>query len=140
MKTKIFNRLYLQVSAIFLLVLFMFTAIALYISVQSSAKYSVEVNQRLNRNLATSTVEVIQPLMKDDIASDEAIADIMHSMMVINPIVEVYLLDPNGKILNYVAPEKVVKLEEVNLAPIKEFIADPDHSIIYGDDPRNPGE
>nr|WP_321358426.1 HAMP domain-containing sensor histidine kinase [uncultured Draconibacterium sp.] len=140
MKTKIFNRLYIQVSAIFLLVLFMFTAIALYISVQSSAKYSVEVNQRLNRNLATSTVEVVQPLMKDDIASDEAIADLMHSMMVINPIVEVYLLNPEGKILNYVAPEKVVKLDRVNMEPIKEFIADPDHSIIYGDDPRNPGE
>lgn len=140
MRTKIFNRLYIQVSAIFLLVLFMFTAIALYISVQSAAKYSVEVNQRLNQNLATSTVEVIQPLMKEDIASDEAIADIMHSMMVINPIVEVYLLDPEGKILKYVAPYKVVKLEEVDLKPIKKFIADPDHSIIYGDDPRNPGE
>jgi len=140
MKSKIFNRLYIQVSTIFLLVLFMFTAIALYISVQSSAKYSVEVNQRLNRNLASSTVEVIKPLMKDDIASDEAIADLMHSMMVINPIVEVYLLDPSGKILKYVAPDKVVKLEKVNLKPIKKFIADPDHSIIYGDDPRNPGE
>ncbi|MCY1720550.1 HAMP domain-containing sensor histidine kinase [Prolixibacteraceae bacterium Z1-6] len=140
MKSKIFNRLYIQVSAIFLLVLFMFTAIALYISVQSAAKYSVEVNQRLNSELATSTVEVIQPLMKDDIASDEAIADLMHSMMVINPIVEVYLLDPAGKILKYVAPDKVVKLEKVNLAPIKQFIADPEHSIIYGDDPRNPGE
>ncbi len=140
MKSKIFNRLYLQVSAIFLLVLFMFTAIALYISIRSAAKYSVEVNQRLNRNLATSTVEVIKPLMKDDIASDEAIADLMHSMMVINPIVEVYLLDPEGKILKYVAPDKVVKLDKVNLEPIKEFIADPDHSIIYGDDPRNPGE
>lgn len=140
MKSKIFNRLYLQVSAIFLLVLFMFTAIALYISIRSAAKYSVEVNQRLNRNLATSTVEVIKPLMKDGIASDEAIADLMHSMMVINPIVEVYLLDPEGKILKYVAPDKVVKLDKVNLEPIKEFIADPDHSIIYGDDPRNPGE
>jgi len=140
MKSKIFNRLYIKVSTIFLLVLFIFTAIALYISVRSSAKYSVEVNQRLNRNLATSTVEVIKPLMKDDIASDEAIADLMHSMMVINPIVEVYLLDPTGKILKYVAPDKVVKLEKVNLAPIKKFIADPDHSIIYGDDPRNPGE
>ena len=140
MKSKLFNRLYIQVSAIFLLVLFMFTAIALYISIQSSAKYSVEVNQRLNKNLATSTVDVIKPLMKEDIASDEAIADLMHSMMVINPIVEVYLLDPEGKILKYVAPDKVVKLEKVNLEPIKKFINDPDHSIIYGDDPRNPGE
>lgn len=140
MKAKLFNRLYLQISAIFLLVLFMFTAIALYISIQSAAKYSVEVNQRLNRNLATSTVDVIKPLMKNDIASDEAIADLMHSMMVINPIVEVYLLDPQGKILKYVAPDKVVKLDQVNLEPIKKFIEDPDHSIIYGDDPRNPGE
>jgi len=140
MKSKIFNRLYIQVSAIFLLVLFLFTAIALYISIQSSANYSVEVNQRLNKNLATSTVDVIKPLMKNDIASDEAIADLMHSMMVINPIVEVYLLDPQGKILKYVAPDKVVKLDKVNLEPIKKFICDPDHSIIYGDDPRNPGE
>ena len=144
-KTKIFNRLYWQVSAIFLLVLVMFTAIALYISVRSASKYSIEVNQRMNRNLASSTVEVItldklKPLMKEGVDRNGAINDIMHSMMVINPIVEVYILDPNGKILKYVAPDKVVKLEKVNLRPIKHFIDDPEHRIIYGDDPRNPGE
>ena len=139
-KSKIFNRLYLQVSAIFLLVLILFTAIALYISVQSATNYSIEVNQRLNRELASNTIDVIKPLMVDGIDSKEAIADIMHSMMVINPIVEVYLLNPNGKILNYVAPDKVVKLKTVDLEPIKRFLATSDHNIIYGDDPRNPGE
>lgn len=139
-KSKIFNRLYLQVSAIFLLVLILFTAITLYISVQSATRYNIEVNQRLNRELAPNMVDVIQPLMKNGVISEEAVADIMHSMMVINPIVEVYLLNSQGKILKYVAPDKVVKLEEVNLAPIKEFLNDPEHSIIYGDDPRNPGE
>ena len=83
---------------------------------------------------------MIKPYIRDGKISDEAIADIMHSMMVINPIVEVYILDTNGKILKYVAPDKVVKLEQVNLAPIQKFISDPEHSIIYGDDPRNPGE
>lgn len=140
MKLKIFNRLYLQISAIFLLVLILFTAITMYISVRSSAKYSIEVNQRLNSELAINTVDVIKPLIKNGIDSDEAIADIMHSMMLINPIVEVYLLDPQGKILKYVAPDKVVKLEKVSLEPIKRFLNDPEHSIIYGDDPRNPGE
>jgi len=144
-KSKIFNRLYWQVSAIFLLVLVMFTAIALYISVRSASKYSIEVNQRMNRNLASSTVQVItldnlKPLMREGIDRNGAINDIMHSMMVINPIVEVYILDPRGKILKYVAPDKVVKLERVNLSPIKRFIDDPEHRIIYGDDPRNPGE
>ena len=139
-KSKIFNRLYIQVSAIFLLVLILFTAITLYISVHSASKYSIEVNQRLNRELATNTVDVLKPLIKDRIDSEEAIKDIMHSMMLINPIVEVYLLDTQGVILNYVAPEKVVKLKKVNLEPIKRFLEDKKHSIINGDDPRNPGE
>jgi signal transduction histidine kinase len=61
-------------------------------------------------------------------------------MMVINPSVEVYLLDPDGKILSYVAPDKVVKLERVSLTPIRKFLQDKTESVIYGDDPRNPGE
>jgi len=139
-KPKIFNRLYIQISTIFLLVLFVFTALVLYISIDSARKYSVEVNQRLNRELAQNTISMISPFLRDGVISDEGVKDIMHSMMVINPIVEVYLLNAEGKILQYVAPEKVVKLEEVNLKPIKEFLNDPEHSIIYGDDPRNPGE
>lgn len=140
MKPKFFNRLYLQVSAIFLLVLILFTAIAMYISVQAARDYSVEVNQRLNRDLAQNTADMIKPYVKNGTIGDSAIADIMHSMMVINPIVEVYLLDPQGKILKYVAPDKVVKLDHVGLQPIEKFLDDPEHGIIYGDDPRNPGE
>ncbi|MGQ8337508.1 ATP-binding protein [Sunxiuqinia sp. A32] len=139
-KPKIFNRLYLQVSAIFLLVLFFFTAIVLYVSVESARKYSIEVNQQLNSELAENTISMLHPFISEGTISEDGVKDIMHSMMVINPIVEVYLLNPEGKILQYVAPDKVVKLEEVNLAPIKNFLNDPEHSIIYGDDPRNPGE
>lgn len=145
-RLKIFNRLYLQVSAIFLLVLILFAAITLYISVQSSNKYSVEVNQRLNRELADNMLSMYTKLYSTPLINEKGVidtnyvADIMHSMMVVNPIVEVYLLDPNGKILKYVVPEEGVKLESVNLLPVKKFLADPEHSIIIGDDPRNPGE
>lgn len=139
-KPKIFNRLYLQISAIFLLILILFTGIVLYISVESARSYSVEVNQRLNRELAANTVNMIKPLIKEGIIGEDALADIMHSMMVINPIVEVYLLNPEGKILKYVAPDKVVKLKRVDLESVKKFLNDPEHGIIYGDDPRNPGE
>ena len=139
-RPRIFNRLYLQISAIFLLILFLFAAVVLYVAVDSSRKYSVEVNQRLNRNLAQNTISMIGPYIKNGRISEEGIGDIMHSMMVINPIVEVYLLDPEGKILQYVAPDKVVKLDRVNLTPVIKFVNDPEHTIIYGDDPRNPGE
>jgi len=135
-----FNHLYWKISAIFILILFFFGGITLYISVQSASKYSVEVNQKLNWNLASNTVDLIKPKFQNGTVNKEAIADIMHSMMVINPSLEVYLLDPQGKILSYVAPEKVVKLESVSLEPIHSFFNDIRHNLIFGDDPRNPGE
>ena len=139
-KNRKFNSLYWQISAIFLLILVAFTAITLYIAVNSARNYSVEVNQKLNWDLAKTTIDVIKPNFKSGKVNQEAVADIMHSMMVINPSVEVYLLNTNGKILSYVAPEKVVKLETVSLDPIHQFLSDKQHKIIYGDDPRNPNE
>ncbi|MEH0153045.1 HAMP domain-containing sensor histidine kinase [Limibacter armeniacum] len=137
---KIFSTLYWQISAIFLLVLLVFGLVALRISVQSARNYAIEVNQKLNRELAAHTVQELKPFLNHGVINEKAIQDIMHSMMVINPSVEVYLLDPNGKILSYVAPKKVVKLETVSLAPVKTFLESDKGNIIYGDDPRNPGE
>jgi signal transduction histidine kinase len=138
---RIFNRLYIQISVIFLLVLFVFTALVLYISVNAARKYSIEVNQRLNRELARNTVSMIDPYISESgTISQEGVSDLMHSMMVINPIVEVYLLNPEGEILQYVAPDKIVKLKQVSLGPVKDFLKDHNRNIIYGDDPRNPGE
>ena len=64
----------------------------------------------------------------------------MKSMMIINPNVEVYLLDTEGKIVTYVAPYKKVKLEKVDLTPIVSFINSSTKPFIQGDDPRNPGQ
>jgi len=138
---KTFNSLYWKLSTIFLIILVVFAAIALYISVEAASKYSTEVNQQLNRDLAKNTVEVIKPEFRHGTVNEKTIEEIVHSMMVINPSLEVYLLNPEGKILSYVAPEKeVVKLEYVSLKPIHEFLNDKKQNIILGDDPRNPGE
>ncbi len=139
-KNVTFNRLYLQISAIFLLVLMLFAAITLLISVNASRDYSIEVNQALNRELAASTVNVVNSLFKNGEINEEAIQDIIHSMMVINPSVEVYILDAGGNILTFVAPDSVVQMESVDLGPIIQFIDNPEKGIILGDDPRNPGE
>ena len=137
---KIFSKLYWQVSSIFIIVLVIFALITLIIAVHSARNYSVEVTQKLNWDLAKTTVDVIKPNFKNGKVNKEAVNDIVHSMMVINPSVEIYLLNPQGNILSYVAPEKVVKLKKVSLLPIHNFLNDTRHTIIYGDDPRNPGE
>ncbi len=134
------SRLYLQLSVIFVMILVVFAAFAIYISVRSAQQYAVEVNQQLNWALAENTVAVIKPQFRNGTVNKEAVQDIMHSMMAMNPSVEVYLLDPYGNILSYVAPEKTVKLRRVSLSPILQFLAGRDKKLIFGDDPRNPGE
>ena len=58
---SIFSKLFLQLSAIFLLVLIVFAAFALFISIHAARNYSLEVNQKLNWNLARNTVSMINP-------------------------------------------------------------------------------
>ena len=77
-KNRKFNRLYWQISAIFLLILVTFTAITLYVAVNSARNYSIEVNQKLNWDLAKTTIDVIKPNFKNGKVNQEAVADIMH--------------------------------------------------------------
>jgi len=59
-------------------------------------------------------------------------------MMAVNPGIEVYLLDPKGKIISFVVLHKKVKLDQVDLSQVKEFISTKGDKFILGDDPRNP--
>ncbi len=135
-----FSRLYIRISSLFIGVLFVFAAITLYISVQAANHYGQEVTQNMNHDLAAHVAVMMDPFINDAILNEAGLEDLVHSLMVINPSIEVYLLDTKGKILSYVAPEKVVKLEQVSLAPVTDFINKTNTKIIYGDDPRNPGE
>lgn len=112
----------------------------LLISTFVARQYYQEINQKLYGNIAPSMSNEVNPFLEDGVDTT-AIQDIMHSMMVINPSVEVYLLDTVGNIITYVAPYKRVKLEKVNLSPISEFIsAREEKPFIKGDNPRFPGQ
>lgn len=133
------NKLFWKISGVFLFILIAVATVFIYVTVFTSQMYYEEVNQKLNANIAAQTVKEVRPLVNGKVDTN-AIQDIMHSMMVINPSVEVYLLDVSGKIITYVAPYKKVKLDNVSLEPIREFIEREDHRIVKGDDPRNPGQ
>jgi len=56
--------------------------------------------------------------------------------MAVNPSVEVYLVDKQGKIIGDGAPEGHIQRSSVNLEPIHRAI-DGDKFPLYGDDPRS---
>ncbi len=131
--------LFWKLSATFLVLLVLVGAFHIALSISTSEKYYLERNQRLNANIAQSIIQEVKPFI-DGHLSETATDDIMHHMMAVNPSIEVYLLDNQGVILNHVAPYKKVKLTEVSLAPIKEFILTKGEVCVMGDDPRKPGE
>src|SRR5208283_3607359 len=76
-------------------------------------------------------------LIKDGRVNENALKDIFHMLMVVNPNIEVYLLDPNGTILTFSAPPGKVKRHKISIAPLKSFLNKTDAFPILGDDPRN---
>ena len=69
--------------------------------------------------------------------NETALKEVFDMLMVINPAIEVYLVDPDGRLLAYSAPPGKVKRAWIDLAPVAAFL-DPDASLpIVGDDPRH---
>jgi signal transduction histidine kinase len=125
--------------AIALFVLFCLLGLSVFILTQfTSDMYQQEVVQKLNRNLAGQIVAQ-KNLIEDDRIREKDLKDVFEMLMVVNPNIEIYLLDPDGKILAFSAPPGKIKRNRVDLAPLKKWFAD---DIVYpltGDDPRNPG-
>lgn len=131
------NKLYFKISAVLLGMLSILGILYIYISAFTARNYFDEFQQTLYEGLADSTVVHVKPLINGKVDT-LAIKDIMHSIMVMNPSAEVYLLDTSGTIVTYMAPHKKIKLKSVVLAPVLEYISPNRPRIIKGDDPRHP--
>jgi signal transduction histidine kinase len=103
----------------------------------STDMYQQEVNQRLNRQLAEQIVAEKLLIQKNRV-NRQALEEIFHMLMVINPSIEIYLLDTEGNILTFSAAPGKVKRKRVNLKPIRDLLAGDATIPVLGDDPRNP--
>src|SRR5258705_1516769 len=120
-KKLFLGTLYWRISAAFLVMLALVGLAYVFITTYTSGIYFQHVNQRLNRNAATNIVTNSAPF-KNGKVNDTSLAEIFHDVMVINPSLEVYLLDTSGKILSFYAPGKKIALTHISLLPVREFI------------------
>ncbi len=121
-----------------LLVLFLIVGgVTLAVTLLTSYFYQQEVQQRIHRDLADHIV-VEELLIVDGQIAEEALKHVFHMMMVINPSIELYLLDPAGEILAFSAPPGRVKLARVEMGPVEVFLGGQQRLPILGDDPRHP--
>jgi signal transduction histidine kinase len=103
----------------------------------SSTLYQQEVSQKLNATLAEHIVSD-QLLMQNQKINDQVLEELFHNLMVINPSIELYLLDTQGSVMGYSAPAGKVQRTQVALEPIINFLNGDARFPLKGDDPRDP--
>ena len=83
----------------------------------STRLYHEEITQRLNASIAMYVTGERQ-LMENGVVNEDALAVLAQQAMVINPTVEVYLLDTEGAILAHAMPAESVLTDRVELGPV----------------------
>ena len=95
-----------------------------------------ELNQQLNIDLANNIVSE-KKLIRNNQINNEALNSVFMGLMLVNPVIEVYLLDTNGKLLAWSAPDGVVKRQYVDIVPVQQFVAAGASAPLLGNDPRS---
>jgi two-component system OmpR family sensor kinase len=132
----IFRTLYSRLALTLFILLCLVGLILNQLIRHSSDMYQQEVAQKLNIKLAANIVDD-QPLIQDQQINSNAVNQIFDQLMVINPSIEIYLLDLQGKVLTYSAPEGKVKRTSIALEPIRQFLEQDERLPIEGEDPRD---
>ncbi|WP_373185914.1 sensor histidine kinase [Halopseudomonas sp.] len=107
-----------------------------FISLYSLREYSASVNQTLHRDLATNLVSE-RNLVREGKLDRVAVEKLFALYMTINPSIEIYLLDPDGRILSYSADPSKIKRNQVSLDPIRQLTNNVGLYPVLGDDPRS---
>jgi len=132
-----FSSFYARLSTIFLLLILLLGAGCVAIAFRSSQHLFDDVEQLLNREYARSIAEELRPLVAEGF-SEERVKGAIHYMMVLNPMVEIYLLDTGGRILAYfLNPAEKIERNAVDLTPVREFVRSSGHRLSLGEDPRS---
>ncbi|WP_431289419.1 sensor histidine kinase [Roseateles chitinivorans] len=106
-----------------------------WLQVRSSRMHEQEVVQGLSRQLAAH-IAAQAPLMDERGPMPGAVRRLFGQLMAVNPSVEVYLLDTEGRVVEHAAPQGRLVRERVDLDPIRRFL-DRAPLPITGDDPRS---
>lgn len=124
-----------RLSLVFAVLLLVCCGTSAWMQVRANQMHELEVVQGLSRDLA-------QHIAHDTVLMDakglmpNAVRDLFSQLMLVNPSVEVYLLDSQGRIVGSAAPEGRIRRNQVDLQPIQHLLKG-DALPILGDDPRS---
>ena len=138
------RRLHVRLTAAALLVLALLEAALLVAARRQAAFDALEATQRLQLGLAASiAARQPRPLIGADGQPDRALlAELAMHAMALNPALEVYLLDPDGRVIGHALDQPGPLADRVDLSVVRPLAGRaqvPPALPLLGDDPRRPG-
>ena len=111
-----------RLSVVFAVLLVICSGASAWLQVRSNRMHELEVVQGLSRDLAAHIARDTQ-LMDADGLKPEAVRNLFSQLMLVNPSVEVYLLDNDGRVVGNAAPSGHLLRDKVDLAPVRRFLS-----------------
>lgn len=124
-----------RLSLAFAVLLLICSGTSAWMQLRSNRMHEQEVVQGLSRGLAEHIASRSQ-LMDANGPMPGAVQRLFGQLMMVNPSVEVYLLDSDGRIVEHAAPPDRLKRDRIDLEPVQRLLRG-DRLPILGDDPRS---
>ena len=128
---SLYTRLAIGLVGLLFVIGLVYTALNSY----ATQRFVAQLDQDLNRSLAQNLV-ADKNLVEQGKLNEKALKATFSQYMVVNPSIEIYLLDLSGKILSYSADPNSVMRSHVGLKPIQAFLSGRE-KYPRGDDPRS---
>lgn len=140
MKRLLPSSLFARLALVLLLVMTLLGSALLLVSRYMSEYYSQALLQRLNQPVADYITHQ-QPLLDaQGQVNEQALDQLASHAMILNPALEIYLLDPDGNILGHRLPTDQVQRQQIGLEAIQRYLQPDARYPIVGDDPGNPAQ
>ena len=129
--------LYRRLSLVLLTVFLILGAVLFWVYDNATQQLQQETAQKLHLNLATYLVNDIE-LYPGDELNRENVKEAFNKVMHLDPGTELYVISPEGKVLEYKAPHEKIINHSIDLVPLKQFISNGDKfKLTLGTDPRS---
>jgi two-component system OmpR family sensor kinase len=135
MRPALFDQLYVRL-AFALVALFALLGVAFALILTNfESMYREEMMQRANAELAQTLAREHHTI--SGVLDAHAFADVLSYVKRINPAVDVYLLDEHGKVQAHSDPQGPLVQPQVDLGPVRAFVARVRAMPLHGTDPRD---
>jgi len=131
-----FKSLYSRLALVLLGVFLAMAILLFWLFEQASMATQNEASQRLHLELAENIVKDLGITSEGEFDT-AMIKNVFHKMMILGPTIELYVIDKEGNLVTYDAPEEKIKLRTINLKPVISFVERKGDLPILGDDPRS---